>query len=199
MHRSLTTLALACALAWPLAAIAQSAAVVSAPAASSEVRMHSAEIEVRAKVIQLDTEHRIATLRGPRGRVFVVDVPPEVQNFDQVRVGDELILRYLVAVAARLEPAPKNGIRERVESGSAERAEVGFMPGAAGRRMIEVVAEIQAVDRKQRTVTLRGAKRSLTLGVPPDIDMAKLKAGQNVRAMVVEAAALSMEPATPAN
>jgi hypothetical protein len=120
-----------------------------------------------------------------------------VKNFDQVRVGDELVVRYVTAVAARLEPATKSGIRERVESSVAASAAAGALPGAGQVNQIEVLAVIEALDRKARTATLRGVRRTVTMDVPAGVDIAKLKVGDEVRATYVEAAVLGVERAAP--
>jgi hypothetical protein len=154
-----------------------------------------AEAELRAKVVELDMARRSATLRGPKGRLVTVDVPPSVKNFDQVRVGDELVVRLAAAVAARLEPATKSGIRERVESRAATSAAAGALPGADQVNQIEVLAVIEALDRKARTATLRGVRRTVTMDVPAGVDIDKLKVGDEVRATYVEAAVLGVERA----
>jgi hypothetical protein len=186
-------LATACALAIPVAASAQSATVGAVAGKSGGTRVQAGEIEVRAKVVELDMVRRLATLKGPKGNVVTVEVPAEAKNFDQVRVGDELVVRYLAAVAARIEPASKSGIRERVESTGAATAAPGAMPGAAGQRTVEVLAVIQAIDRKAGTATLRGAKRTVTVKVPEGVDIARLKVGDEVRAVMVEAVVLNVE------
>lgn len=173
---------------------AQSASAAAVLGQAPGARMAAGEVQLRAKVIELDMARRLATLRGPKGGMVTVEVPAEVKNFDQVRVGDELVVRYVAAVAAHLEPASKSGIRERVESTGAATAAAGSMPGAASQRTVEVLAQIQALDRKAGTVTLRGAKRTLTVKVPEGIDMAKLKVGNEVRATIVEAVVLNVEP-----
>lgn len=195
MTRTLS-MALACLLALPAATFAQSAAVAAATAKAPNVRMAGAEVEVRAKVVELDMARRSVTLRDPKGRLVTVDVPPSVKNFDQVRVGDELVVRYAAAVAARLEPATKSGIRERVESRVATGAAAGALPGAGQVNQIEVLAVIEALDRKARTATLRGVRRTVTMDVPPGVDIDKLKVGDEVRATYVEAAVLGVERAT---
>lgn len=193
---SCRSIALACALALPLSsALAQSASVTTAAAKMPGVRVQAGEIEVRAKVVELDSARRIATLQGPKGRLQTVDVPASVKNFDQVRVGDELVVRYAAAVAAKIEPATKSGIRERVESVAAASAPAGGLPGVANVRMIEILAVIQSLDRKAGTATLRGAKRTFTVNVPANVDIAKLKVGNEVRAVFAEATVLSVERA----
>ena len=153
------------------------------------------EVAVKVQVLEVNLAHRTAKLRGPRGQTMVVDVPSEVKNFAQVRAGDVLTVHMTAMVMARLEPAPKDGIRERVESGTVVGAAPGFLPGMAGRNTVEFLATIQAVDRKARMVTLRGASRTIMLPVPDDMDIAQVKVGGAVRATLIEAAVVSMEPA----
>jgi len=189
----LRSIALACALSLPFAVFAQGAAVAVAKASAPNVRMKAAEVEVRAKVVELDMAGRLATLRGPKGQVVTMHVPAEVKNFDQVRVGDELVIRYITAVAARLEPATASGIRERVETEGTKGAAAAGSPGAAADRTVEVLAVIQAIDKKAGTATLKGVKRTVTMAVPEGVDISKLKVGQEVRAVFVEAVVLNLE------
>ena len=67
------------------------------------------------------------------------------------------------------------------------------MPGTAGRRTVDLLATITALNTKERTVTLRGAVRTTTLNVPPDVDMKGLKVGDDVHATIVEAAVLAVD------
>jgi hypothetical protein len=186
-------LALACAAAVPSLAWAQGASVAAAAGKAPGARMAAGEVEIRAKVVELDTARRLATLKGPKGNVVTLEVPAEVKNFDQMRVGDDVVVRYAAAVVARLEPASKSGIRERVESTSAATAAAGGMPGSAAQRTVEVLVVVQALDRKARTATLRGAKRTVSVNVPEGIDIRKIKVGDEVRAVMVEALVLNVE------
>jgi Cu/Ag efflux protein CusF len=196
---NLSRIAIVCALALgaPLAALAQSASVSTTTAKAPDVRMAGGDVQVRAKVIELDKAGRTATLKGPKGRVVTVNVPAEIKNFDQVQVGDELVVRYAAAVAAKLERVAKTGIRERVETTGAVTAASGAMPGTAAGRTVEVLAVIKEINKKEGSVTLRGATRTVTVRVPESVDIKKLKVGDEVHAMFVEAALLSVEMARP--
>ena len=188
-------LALACAMATSLsgAALAQSVSATAVAAKAPGQRMVGGEIEVRAMVVELDKAGRLVTLRGPKGGFVTVNVPASVQNFEQVQLGDSLVIRYTAAVAAQLEPASKSGIRERTETMQVARTASGDVPGAAGARSVEILATIKAVDKKAGTVTLRGVKRTVELDVPPGVDITKLKVGDDVRAVYVEAAVVKIE------
>lgn len=198
----LNALALACSLALsaglPLSAQAQGVSTNTVSAKTDGARMKGAEVEYRARVVELDASTRLLTLRGPKGRLSTVKVPAEMQNFEKVRVGDDLVIRYATAIAAALEPTSKSGIRERVESSSEGRVESGGMPAVAAGHTVEVLAVITALDAKANTATLRGVKRTETLALPANVDINKLKLGDEVRLAMVEAMAISIEHAPAA-
>lgn len=191
------SLMLACALALPSAAWSQSAAVGVAAAKAPGVRAGAGEVEVRARVVEVDPLRRTTTLRGVKGNIVTVQVPAEVKNFEQIRAGDDLVIRYATAVIASIEPASRSGIRERVESVASASAPAGALPGTVTAHKVEVLAVVQAINRKARTATLRGATRTVKLTVPEGIDITKVKIGDEVRATFIEAAVLSFEHAKP--
>jgi len=55
--------------------------------------------EITATVEGIDYPNRTVTLKGPRGRTRTIRVSPEVENFDAVRKGDEVVVRQTNAVA----------------------------------------------------------------------------------------------------
>jgi hypothetical protein len=191
-------LLLSLALALPGAAFAQSATVTAGGGTIGNTRVDGGELTVRARVVEVDAANRTATLRGPSGNVVTVAVPTDVANFDNVRAGDMLSIRYRMAVAATLEPAgSRSGIRERVESAATTVAPKGSTPGTAGVRTVEVLASVTALDRKARTATLRGVHRTVKVAVPADVDLSRIKVGDEVRAVFTEAAVLAVERPAP--
>lgn len=183
----------ASALVLPAAGYAQGTAVTAVEGKTADGRLKAGEVEVRAKIVELDLKNRIATLRGPKGNILLVDVPADVKGLDKVRVGDDLVFRYAAAVVAKLEKVKGDGIRERTEKLERVEAPAGALPGTAGQRTVELLATISALNTKARTVTLRGATRTATLDVPKDMDIKGLKVGDEVRATIIEAAVLNVE------
>lgn len=182
------------ALAVPVAGFAQGAAAVAVAGQTEGGRLKAGEMELRAKVVELDVKNRAAVLRGPKGNIVMVDVSPDVKGLDQVRVGDDLVFRYAAGAVAKLEKVSGgSGIREKVVTTEKVSAPAGSLPGVAGRRTVDVLAKVTAIDTKARTVTLRGATRTATLQVPPELDMKAVKVGDEVLATVVEAAVLEIE------
>jgi hypothetical protein len=174
---------------------AQSATVSTAVNQNDSVRVSSAVVEVRGRIVELDKTARTATVVGPKGRSTTLDVPETVKNFDQVQVGDEVVLRYAMAVAVSLQPTKGSGIRERVDTTGAASTQAGSLPGVVGGRKVEILADVAHVNTKAHTVTLRGVKRTMTLLVPEGVDIKTLKVGQQVRAVFVEAVVLDVQRA----
>ena len=48
----------------------------------------------RAKVIAIDAKERVLTLKAANGKEVQIPAGPEVKNFDQIKVGDEVVARY---------------------------------------------------------------------------------------------------------
>ena len=156
-HLSRVILAGAIALSFSPMVSAQSAEAVAVAASAPGARAGAVEIEIRARVVEIDKADRTVTLRGPKGNIVTVDVPPSVKNFAQMSVGDDVVVRHLEAVVAVLEPMSKRtGIRERIETTEVAKAPAGGMPGFAEMRTVEVLAIIQSINQKKNQVTLRG-------------------------------------------
>jgi len=149
---------------------------------------------VSAKVVALDKDKRLVTLQGPLGNQFRVVAGKEVRNFDQIKVGDELVVTHVEALTLDLKKGG-DGIRERVESQGAVRAPVGAKPGMAEVNRVSIVANVVAVNARTQTVTLRGVEYTADLRVPDRNQFKAIKVGDQVQAVYTEAVAVSMEPA----
>ena len=196
MRKQLTAMALAvAAIAAPIYAQAQSAATIVAKE-PGKVAVADA-VRVSATVTAIDKDKRLVTLKGPKGNTFVVHAGPEVKNFDQIKVGDQVVVRYVEALTLELKKG-SGGIRERVEREGAVAAQPGEKPGAAVGRQVTVVADVIGMDAKRQTLRLRGVERTIDLKVPDPKQFKLVKVGDQVEATFTEAVALSVEPAAPA-
>src|SRR5687767_1178795 len=67
------------------------------------------ETEAVVTVTKVDREKRTVTFRGPKGGVATLALPPEAQNLDQVKPGQQYRMKYVEAVAVEIrkggEPA----------------------------------------------------------------------------------------------
>jgi hypothetical protein len=207
MTQRLTAIAIAATVAclFPLAAMSQTAtptttSTSSTPTASTAgtattkkdypIHIKMVDTKVTAKVVELDKTNRMATFFTDHKDFVTVRFPTKVKNFDQIKVGDYLVVHYTIAAAARINPATKDGIRETVESTSTSTAKKGAMPGMITQNNVQVLANIQAFDTKARTVTIQGATRTVTVTVPDEVDMSKLQVGDQVQAEFSDAVAI---------
>jgi hypothetical protein len=167
------------------------AAVVTAPGQAAGAEL----VTVSARVQAIDKQKRLIVLKGPQGNEFAVVASPEVRNFDQIKVGDQVVARHYEALTLQLIKGG-SGIRERVESGTAARAAPGERPAAGAASEVRVIADVMAVDAKKQTVRLRGPYRTVDLKVRDPNQLALVKVGDQVEATYVDATAISVEPGT---
>jgi hypothetical protein len=166
-------------------------AVVSEPGKAAVA--HTAEIS--AEVIGIDKATRTVTLKGPKGNVVDVAASDEVKNFDQIKLGDFVVVRYAEALTLELRKT-KTAAGDLVVREEAAKAKPGERPAVAGGRQIDAIADVIAVDPQKGTITLRGPKGNMvTLNVQNPEQFKVVKKGDQVQVTYTEALALSVEPA----
>jgi Cu/Ag efflux protein CusF len=188
-----TAAALACAapaFAQQKPSVSGESAVTTSPGKGAAARV----VTITASVEAVDPAERTVTLKGPRGNVMTLPVSEKAKNFDKIKVGDMVAVRYLEALSLELK---KNGsgIRERSEREGTATAKPGEQPAAGAARQVTVVADVVAVDPKRQTVTLRGPKRTVDLRVKDPKQLKLVKVGDQVEATYTEAIAVAVEPA----
>jgi len=155
-------------------------------------------VRVSAAVVGIDKAARTIDLKGPKGRLVTLAVGDEVRNFDQIQLGDQVVVRYVRALSLELKKSG-SAIMEKSEKSDAVRAPAGARPGAAGARQVKVLANVVAVNKKAKTITLKGPKgNQVDLAVEDPKQLALVKKGDQVEAVYTEAVAISVEPAPKA-
>ena len=144
---------------------------------------------------------------NPRTREVVVRVPgedrvtlvagPEMQNFAQIRRGNNVRVRFEEAVAVQLTPRGTN-LDPQLAVGAA-RAEPGQRPAGAVVATTRATVTINSVDTTNNTVTFtgpRGARRTVAVRSPEmQAFIRTLQPGNRVNVAIAEARAISVEPA----
>ena len=191
--KKIPTLLTAALLSLPLFAHAQSGPQSAVVAASAPGQVSVAEaIQIQGKIKSIDHKSRSVVIVGAQGNEVLMTLDDQAKNFDQIRVGDLVTLSYVQALALELHKVDNKGIRERVESAQGTRAKPGEKPAGAIERSVRVVADVVAVNPKARTVTLRGAKRTIELAVNDAAQLKEIKVGNQVEAVYNEAIALEV-------
>ena len=150
-------------------------------------------VTTSATITAIDRDKRVVTLKDAQGHETNVVAGPEVRNFDQLKVGDQIVVSHLEAVTIELRKG--GGIRERFESTTSDRAAPGAKPGGMVASRVTVVADVVAVNARTQTLTLRGPQRTVNLRVPDPKQFALVKVGDQVEATFTEAVAVAVEPA----
>jgi len=155
-------------------------------------------VQVSAAVVGIDKAGRTVDLKGPKGRVVTLAVGDEVRNFDQIQLGDQVVVRYVRALSLELKKTG-SAIMEKSEKSDAVRSPAGARPGVAGARQVKVLANVVAVNKKTKTITLKGPKgNQVDLVAEDPKQLALVKKGDQVEAIYTEAVAISVEPAPKA-
>jgi ASC-1-like (ASCH) protein len=174
-------------------AIAQTGGATAMKSEPGKVTVADA-VSATARVEAVDKAKRLITLKGPQGNTFVVQAGPEVKNFDQIKSGDLVVVKYVEALTLELK---KGGgqIRERIERENMASAKPGDPPAAVAGRTVTVIADVIGVDTAKQTVKLKGPKRTIDLKVRDPEQLKLIKVGDQIEATFTEAVAIAVEPA----
>ena len=187
---TLLAIGIAAALTAPVAAQTGNAAVATAPGKAVAAQT----MKITATITAIDKATRDVTLKGPQGNLVTVTAGPEVKNFDKLKVGDQVDLRYVEALTLELKKGGGLVVSRTVEAGAAG-AKPGEMPAGAVGRQVTIVADVVAVDPAKQTVTLKGPKQSVDLRIQDPEQFKRIAKGDQVEAKYTQALAIAVEPA----
>ena len=192
MHNLIVSIgiAIAVAVAWP--AMAQTAGVVagSAPGKAGVAQT----VKLTATITAIDKATRDVTLKGPQGNEVTVTVGPDVKNFANMHVGDQVDAQYVEAVTLELKKGGGQKVA-RTEQAGVKGAKPGEQPAGVAGRQVTIVADVIAVDPAKQSVTLRGPQRTVSLTVSDPEQFKRIAVGDQVEATYTQALALAVEPA----
>jgi hypothetical protein len=150
--------------------------------------------ELKATVTAIDKAARKVTLMDATGIKTTVKAGPEVVNFDQIRVGDDLIItaakELVVSVTGEGETPRDRGAQV------VALAPRGAKPGAIMAETTQMTAKVTAINADQHTATLQFEDGTIrTVAVRPDVDLNKRKIGEKV--MIRTTGALAIQVVKP--
>lgn len=153
-------------------------------------------VSVTASVESIDMAKRLVTLRGPDGNLVTVHAGDQVRNLAQLKKGDLVTVTYYESLAYEVKK-PGQAVPGVSVASDVARAEPGARPGAAGAQAVTVTSTIDAIDKKNNTVTLRGPDgQSTTIHVKDPTKLSQVKVGDLVEITYTEALAIGVEPAS---
>ena len=179
----------------PLAVTAQqapAAAAMTATAPGEFVGM--VEAQVSLVVDSIDKASRVVVLKDDQGEKMAITASDAVKNFDQIKVGDQVIASYTQTLVMALKKGGGD-LRVRIDSSDTATAKPGDKPAAYTERDVTFIADVQAVDRKTQTITLRGAKKTIQLKIKDPEQLKLINKGDQIEGVYSEAVAVSVVPA----
>ena len=154
------------------------------------------ETEAVVTVTKVDQKARTVTFRGPKGNLATLAVPPESQNLDQVKPGQQYRIKYVesMIIEVRKGGKPSAGAGEAVKL-----APKGAKPGGVVARTVQITGVVDAIDYTNRYVAVRGPKGNvLSAKVADDVKLEQFNAGDTIIVMYTEALAIEMAAQAPA-
>lgn len=177
--------------------------------AQESTESSSIEVTVPGSTEMLETETMFATVKGiapitrtvtlenENGEIIDIIANDQVRNFDQIQLGDKLVVKYLEAFSIKV--APKSDFRSDIEKEEITRAPKGAKPSGMIRKTVTILADVIVVNPKASFITVRGPRGNMIdvhIHDPRHFDAVKV--GQQVEVVYIEAVAISMESAKPA-
>ena len=145
-----------------------------------------------ATVTGIDKATRKVTLVDKDGTQTTVKAGPEVANFDQIEIGDQVkaTVTAQVVVFVRKPGEPSSEGAAAVVA----LAPIGAKPGALVADTEEITAKVKSLDVKHQKATLLFPDGTTkTFPVRKDVDLTKQTVGADVVMRVTEAVAISVE------
>ena len=143
-------------------------------------------------VTAIDAAGRKVTLVSPDGTKTTFKAGPEVINFDQIRIGDQVkatVVEQLVVFVRKNGMPPSDG-----QATAVALAPKGAKPGVLMADTVEVTAKVKSIDLKRHKATLQFPDgKSKSFAVRPDVDLTKVKLGEEVVIRTTEALAIVVE------
>jgi len=186
------TLVAATLLASPAVVMAQSlaanAVVVDAAITDNIFQLYE------GTVTKIDKKTRTIFFKNNEGESKFI-AGPEIKSFDQIKVGDRLNVTYELAVAIELIKTKSDGVRSKVETASEVTSKPGEKPTRTITNTTTIIADIIAVDRAKKLVSVKGPSGKVTIVTVKNPQLlADVNVGEQVRVIYFDAMAASITP-----
>lgn len=112
------------------------------------------EVTSTAIVMEINAEQRVVTLKFADRSAKAYKLGPEVRNFDQLKVGDQVRTTLVESVALFIRKPSEEPFAGQVQT--VQVAAKGAKPGVITTDTSEIRGTVEAIDYAARTVTLKG-------------------------------------------
>jgi hypothetical protein len=173
-------------------AVAQQPAVTTPPPADRPGVVTVDVVQMKVKVEKVDLETRKVTVRTEKGETVTLNAGPEVRNLDQVRPGDDLLIRQYEALALFVRKSSEPP--QTVQTTSVEVAPRGEIPKGVIVETTEITASVEDIEYDTRMLTLKGPMGNVRrIKVDPAVTrLNEVKKGDEVVLRYTEAVAIEV-------
>jgi Cu/Ag efflux protein CusF len=195
-------------IAWMLVLLALSTLLMLGPGVALAKQKKAAEADsgsgVRSQIIEstaivqaVDQKQRLVTLKDESsGEIATLQVDDSVKNLKQVKKGDRVTIQYYAALVWNLIKNKNRVEPSQSASQTVTSAKPGEKPAGEAKRTVHLIAEIEKIDSKAPSVTLKGPDgNSETFVVQHPEKLKGVKVGDQVDITYTEALAVSVEEA----
>jgi hypothetical protein len=158
----------------------------------------SEPIEAIVTITAVDPVAKTVTFKDPRGTTTTLEVP-QAQNLDKIAPGSRFEVVYVEAAAVAITP---DAARLAASGTTVAPAARGANPGGMAVKTTEATGVVEAIDRKNRYLSIQGPRAlPISVKVPEDVEaFDTLSVGDRITLMYKQALAADMlpEPDKPA-
>ena len=185
------TLVAAVLLSGPALVIAQTPTAANAVVVDAAVTDNIFQL-YEGTVTKIDKKTRTIFFKNNEGESKFV-AGPEIKNFDQIKKGDRLSVTYELAVAIELIKTKSDGIRSKVETSTEVASKPGEKPTRTITNTTTIIADIVAVDRTKKLVSVKGPSGKVTVVTVKNPQLlADVNVGEQVKVIYFDAMAASI-------
>jgi hypothetical protein len=143
-------------------------------------------------VVSVDAVRRIIELKREDGKITSFKCGPEVRNFDQIKVGDQVKATVVDEMALFIKPASQT--QSLSATGAVVGARLGAKPGVVSLDTMDFTATVVAIDPWRHQVTLQTADgRTKAVTVGEFVNLADFSVGNQVVVRLTQALAVLVE------
>jgi len=142
-------------------------------------------------VISVNSKSRTITFKNKDG-VSKFVAGPDIKNFDQIKKGDHLSMTYELGVAIDLIKTKSDGVRRKVETTTMSQTS-GDKPSERLTNKTTIIADIVAVDRENKLVSVKGPSGKVTtVSVTNPALLNDVNVGEQVKVVYTDAMVASI-------
>ncbi|MCG6942618.1 MAG: hypothetical protein LJE69_15365 [Thiohalocapsa sp.] len=144
------------------------------------IKAMGARTTLEGRVVVVNADTRMMTVRTPDGTFEVLRIPPEVSRLDRVRIGNQVQLTETTAALITLQTGRDAGAMGRQATTHVERKPGSNRPAGTLQNQVRLLGQIVGVDPSAGTVEIRGPHQTRTLELEDKAALSRLKVGDGV-------------------